>query len=589
MKRPPTALIRPWAITPDWMRVVVSVWSRGEVFAEDRMRALQARDGEKLENTRNTTKRDGVAIVPIYGLLFRHADLFMAISGGTSYATLRKDIQRAVDDSSVKAIVLDVDSPGGEVDGCAELAKYIGECPKPIVAYAGGMAASAAYWLSSACRRIVCAPTAMLGSIGVRTALIDDSERDAKEGVKSVEIISSQSPGKRDRPIDDEIIAKAQAHADYLADIFIETVAQNRGVDAKTVVSDFGGGDVVIGQRAVDAGMADAVGDLESLISELSQADSLSPAAQARAKQGAFMKKSERAIKAEGGTPEPMPEGTAEAEDKDEAGDMETCGHCKGSGENPDGSKCETCGGSGEVPVHKGDAEANASDGDGDEDDKEPNEAEAEGEADAEYEDGEADAEEDDEKKSEARAQRRFAKKLGLPATASLREILTAANATAVPLTRMETIVAERVKAQFDAEKKAAAKKEAQARAEKLAADAIRGGYDAQDKKALIQFAMINYDAAERSVAQYLQKARELFGAVTHAGSPGGAERSSLKSDIQIKNAGATKVVKHGVALSDEAKALAKKEKISFEEALDRVVAENPDRYMASLQARYQE
>jgi ClpP class serine protease len=228
--RIPTALLAPWAITSEGLQLVLSVYSRGEWYADARQKALQERDGEPLKNAHATTVRKGVAIIPVYGPLFRHASLFTAISGATSYEDVRKDFQKALEDPGVSAIVLDVNSPGGEADGCGELADaiYAARGIKPIVAYVGGMGCSAAYWIGSAAGRIVASPSAIVGSIGVRSAVIDDSERDKREGVRSVEIISSRAPNKRDLPVDDAVIAKAQRICDDLEDVFIERVTKTR-------------------------------------------------------------------------------------------------------------------------------------------------------------------------------------------------------------------------------------------------------------------------------------------------------------------------------------------------------------------------
>ncbi len=147
-------LAAPWAISEEGMQLVLSVYSDGQWFPDARQKALQAREGEKLENAHQVTVRDNVAIIPVEGPLFRKADLFSAISGATSYQTIRADMEKALEDPSIKAILFDVNSPGGEVDGCSELADAIfaARDRKPIWCYVGGLGASAAYWLLSACR-----------------------------------------------------------------------------------------------------------------------------------------------------------------------------------------------------------------------------------------------------------------------------------------------------------------------------------------------------------------------------------------------------------------------------------------------------
>lgn len=235
------------------------------------LEALAARPGVRLGNTRVTTVRDGVAIVPVVGPIFRYANLFTEISGATSTQVLATDVRTALDDPLVDAIVLEVNSPGGGIEGIHELSNMIYDArgKKPIVAYADGKMASGAYWIGSAADRIVVDRTAILGSIGALMTVHDTSARDAKAGVRTIEIVSTQSPDKRLDLNQDEGRAKVQKMVDDLGAIFVETVARNRGVDIETVLSDFGRGGVLIGEQAVAAGMANAVGSLESVITEL--------------------------------------------------------------------------------------------------------------------------------------------------------------------------------------------------------------------------------------------------------------------------------------------------------------------------------
>src|SRR5690606_36269923 len=157
---------------------------------------------------------------------------------------LATDIQAALDNPYVKAIVLDFDTPGGVATSINELADQIaaGRSRKPIKAYVGGAAASAGYWLASASDEIIVSETALLGSIGVVMSCADTKERDAKAGVRQVESVSSQSPDKRVDPASDEGRAKVQAMVDDLASVFVAAVAKNRSVTADAVLADFGRG-----------------------------------------------------------------------------------------------------------------------------------------------------------------------------------------------------------------------------------------------------------------------------------------------------------------------------------------------------------
>ena len=134
---------------------------------------------------------------------------------------------------------------------------------KPIIAYASGACCSGAYWIASACDKILAADTAILGSIGVVSIFEKDDED------KTIEIVSSQSPNKRPDINTEEGKAKIQVRVDELAEVFIAKVARNRGISEDDVVNNFGAGDVSVGQHAVRNGLADGLSSFEAIITDL--------------------------------------------------------------------------------------------------------------------------------------------------------------------------------------------------------------------------------------------------------------------------------------------------------------------------------
>jgi signal peptide peptidase SppA len=257
----------PWAITREAMDTILEIAAR----ENESPQAVAAKLGRPLENTYAAEIRDGVGVLAATGPLFRYANLFNQLSGATSYDLLARDFAQMVDNPAVRAIVLNIDSPGGEASGVSEFADMIHAArgSKPIVAYVGGAGASAAYWIASAADEIVIDDTAMLGSIGVVLGIQDTREREAKAGVRRMEIVSAVSPNKRINLDTEDGIAKLQARVDALADVFVAKVARNRGVDVDTVLTNFGQGDVFVGQAAISAGLADRIGSFEGVISEL--------------------------------------------------------------------------------------------------------------------------------------------------------------------------------------------------------------------------------------------------------------------------------------------------------------------------------
>jgi len=252
-----------WAIEPDILKSFCRL---------DETKSLSFQSERRLSNTRSVLIRDGTAIIPLYGPITARSDLFSFFFGGTSLADLAKDFQTALDDDQVKAILFDVDSPGGVALGPAEMADAIFKArgKKPIWSYVGRNCSSAAYWIASATEKIIANPSALLGSIGVVTTIPVQEQPDS-EGYKNIEIVSSNAKQKRPDPRTEEGMAEIKRELNDLESQFIESIAKYRNVSVNTVKNDFGQGGVLIGKSAVASGMADSLGSYEEVLAELNQ------------------------------------------------------------------------------------------------------------------------------------------------------------------------------------------------------------------------------------------------------------------------------------------------------------------------------
>ncbi|RMR36910.1 putative phage-related protein [Pseudomonas syringae pv. coriandricola] len=266
------AASQPWLMLPDALDNLLTI--------ADRMGdpgALESKTGIRLENSRTVSVRNGVAIIPVVGPVFRYANLFTEISGATSTQVLATDLQSALDDPNIKSIILNIDSPGGVAAGINELADQIhaGRARKSIVAYVGGTGASAAYWLASAASEIVIDETALLGSIGVVVEAVVEGE--ASSGRKRYQIVSRNAPNKRLDMATEEGRAKVGETVDAMGEVFVAKVARNLGVasDAVPAMGDFGG--LRVGAAAVESGLAHRLGSLEGLITELAKPAATQP------------------------------------------------------------------------------------------------------------------------------------------------------------------------------------------------------------------------------------------------------------------------------------------------------------------------
>ena len=253
----------PWATTSDTLENIINIAKRQNANPA----AIAAQLGRKLQSTYAVSVRNNVAVIPIHGPLFRYANLFTLISGATSYELLARDFNSALADESIKAILFDIDSPGGEVNGCSELADmiYNARGKKPIIAYASGSCCSGASWIASACDEIIVTDTALVGSLGV-VAVYEKQDSENK-----IEIVSSQSPLKRINPETSKGLTQIQSRLDALAEVFINKIATYRNISIETVIKDFGQGDVFVGKKAIWQGLANRQSSFERILTDLNK------------------------------------------------------------------------------------------------------------------------------------------------------------------------------------------------------------------------------------------------------------------------------------------------------------------------------
>ena len=198
-------------------------------------------------------------------------NLLTQISGGVSAQLVGRDIKEALANNTIKSILLDIDSPGGTIDGTQELADIIfaGRGQKPIVAYSDGMIASAAYWIGSAADRIyISGDTVTVGSIGVVASHIDYSRYEEKIGIKTTEIYAGKYKriASQYQPLSEEGRQTIQDQVDFLYTVFVNEVAKQRSVSAGKVLENMADGKIFIGNQAISAGLVDDMATLDRLI-----------------------------------------------------------------------------------------------------------------------------------------------------------------------------------------------------------------------------------------------------------------------------------------------------------------------------------
>ena len=211
---------------------------------------------------------DGVAVLSIDGSLMHKSGYIGSSSGAMGYDGIAAQIDSANRNPNVRGILLDVNSPGGEVAGCQALADKIKASAKPVWAIANEQAASAAYWIASSASRLMVTDMAEVGSIGVLTAHADFSNQLEADGVKVTLIFAGahKVDGNPYEALPEAVRADFQANIDALRQKFASAVAANRGKTAGAVLGTEAR--MYRGQDAVDNKLADAVMSYDQTLAE---------------------------------------------------------------------------------------------------------------------------------------------------------------------------------------------------------------------------------------------------------------------------------------------------------------------------------
>lgn len=246
-----------------------SLWSI-EPTAGDRLRvALESASPEalrgpavRLQPALPMSVENGVAIIDVAGVLTKQVSIIQRLFGGTSTAQITDAVRAAAMNESVKAILLNIDSPGGSADGLAECADAIfaARLVKPLHSHVDGMCCSAAFLLASQSQTITAGRMSLIGSIGTRMTVYDLSGLFSKAGIRTVSIDTGEykSAGVPGTVLSE----KQEAHLRHVVQVFqndfIASIMRGRRMTRQSVdaVAD---GRVFIGDEARQVGLIDGI------------------------------------------------------------------------------------------------------------------------------------------------------------------------------------------------------------------------------------------------------------------------------------------------------------------------------------------
>jgi len=259
-----------WGIIPDKFESVARKFFELNLNLDQKQFEAFLNSGRGGEEKPYRITDGGSAIIPITGPLSKRMSFISWLMGGSTYGQIASMFKMAINDDEVNSIILDIDSPGGTVAGTEGVGDLVfnSKGEKPIIAYTSGIMASAAYWIGSAAEAVIADKTAQVGSIGVLMIHRDYSKWDQEQGIKTTYITAGKykALGNPDEPLSKDAKEYFQAEVDYIYSIFVDTVARNREVGTDKVLTDMADGRIFTGQRAVDAGLVDHIGNFDSAL-----------------------------------------------------------------------------------------------------------------------------------------------------------------------------------------------------------------------------------------------------------------------------------------------------------------------------------
>ena len=314
-----------WEVQPEYllhMQSMAGMLAEGGEAADRAFAGLKA--SQEIEAARrqqiSASTGGAVLVLPLYGLITQRSNWMSYWFGGTTTESFTLALRQALADPNVTAIVIDVDSPGGSVAGVDELASEIfaARSKKTIIAISNTLNASAAYYLSSQASELYVMPSSLTGSIGVYNTHQDISGYLDQMGIKMTLISAGRFKveGNGYEPLTPDAQAAFQKLVDGYYAQFVAAVARGRKTKVTAVKSGFGEGRVVMAAEAVELGMADKIGTLDTVLARFGVQ---------RTSSDSFQSEAETATPEANGETVPAPEAAKkkDAEDNDPVTDDE--------------------------------------------------------------------------------------------------------------------------------------------------------------------------------------------------------------------------------------------------------------------------
>jgi len=210
---------------------------------------------------------DKIALIPIKGAITSTGDGIPLQPTGASSIKILEVLKDAEEDSSIKALILEIDSPGGTVLASKEIADKIKKIEKPVVAWIRGSGASGAYWIASAADHIIADEMSIVGSIGVTSSYLEFSGLLKEYDVTYTRLVTGEFKdiGTPYKELTDKERELFMGKLNKIHNFFVEEVAVNRNLSVAGV-NKLATGEVFLGQEAIELNLIDELGGKEEAV-----------------------------------------------------------------------------------------------------------------------------------------------------------------------------------------------------------------------------------------------------------------------------------------------------------------------------------
>lgn len=257
-----------------WAGTEASLQAYQDMEAQEVDASMGQPDGEELPYL--FSQQGDIGVVDIKGSMSNSTSPWAGIFKMATYGAIREALIHAAADPSVKAILLDINSGGGSVNGVSDVGSLISMIDaqiKPVISFTDGTMASAAYWLGSSARAVYASNVSTVGSIGVIATHMEQSAALKAEGINVTVMRAGKFKALANsvEPLTDAAKAQMQDQLDAVYKVFVTQIAENRGQSYEWVDAHMAQGREFLGEQALTAGLVDGISTFDSVLSNISE------------------------------------------------------------------------------------------------------------------------------------------------------------------------------------------------------------------------------------------------------------------------------------------------------------------------------